>query len=88
MKNIRDVLREKEAALRQLKKEIEALRLAVSLLNEEGSAVVAEVSAPVASPKSRGWIPLFEERSSDATVPGPTVSKATVSGTTTVRQFP
>ncbi len=88
MKNIKDVLREKEAALRQLEKEIEALRLAASLLNEEGSAVVAAFSAPLASPKSHAWVPLFEERSSDATAPGPTVSKATISGTTTLRQFP
>ena len=74
--------------MRQLEKEIEALRLAASLLNEEGSAVAAEISAPVASPKSRAWIPLFEERSSDVTVPGPTVSKTAISGTTTLRQFP
>lgn len=89
MKNIRDVLREKEAALRQLEKEIEALRLAASLLNEEDSAVVAEISTPVASPKSRVRVPLFEERSSDASVPGPIVSKTIISGTTTLlRRFP
>jgi hypothetical protein len=78
MKNIRDVLREKEAELQQLEKEVEALRLAVSLVSQEASLLPAGVIVPVASPKVAISAPSFEERS----------CATTVSGTTTSRQFP
>jgi hypothetical protein len=78
MKNIRDLLREKEAELKRLEKEVEALRLAASLLEGEGSPAAAEASAPVASPKSPASALSFEERTSGTTV----------SGTPTSRQFP
>ena len=56
MKNINDVLQQKEAELQQLQSEIEALRLAAGLLSEDGdphkdSAVEAgpapDIPAPV-----------------------------------------
>jgi proline racemase len=78
MKNIRDLLREKEAELQQLEKEVEALRLAASLLNPEGSSAAADAMVPPASPKSSASVLSFEER----TLATP------VSGTTVSRQFP
>ncbi len=78
MKDIRDLLRDKEAELQRLEKEIEALRLAASLLNGESSSAAAEAIAPVASPKSPASVLSFEERTSGTTV----------SGTPTSRQFP
>src|SRR5664280_960663 len=51
MRNISDLLREKEAELQQLEKEVEALRLAVGLLDEKGSPVAAQAVVAVASPK-------------------------------------
>ncbi len=78
MKNIRDLLREKEAELQQLEKEIEALRLTASLLNPEGSSAAAEAIVPLASPRSSASVLSFEERN----------SATTVSGTPVSRQFP
>jgi len=78
MKDIRDLLRDKEAELQRLEKEIEALRLAASLLNGESSSAAAEAIAPVASPKSPASVQSFEERTSGTTV----------SGTPPSRQFP
>jgi len=94
MKNIRDVLREKEAELRQLEKEIEALRLAVNLLDDqphmrsghagwgpwlEASSLVAGGDvAADAGPKVLVSTPYFEEHSDEAAV----------SVTAASRQFP
>ena len=39
MRNVHDVLRQKEAELQQLSKEIEALRIAARLLAEDGDAM-------------------------------------------------
>jgi hypothetical protein len=38
MKNINDVLKQKEAELQQVQREVEALRLAIRLLSDEGEA--------------------------------------------------
>ncbi len=46
MKNLYDVLKQKEAALAQVQYEIEALRIAVRLLVEEGDAEVSRSTAP------------------------------------------
>jgi hypothetical protein len=78
MRNIRELLREKEAELQQLEKEIEALRLAAGLLHPEGSAAAAAVIEPLASPMSPAAAPSFEEHTSGITI----------SGTPTSRQFP
>ena len=78
MRNISDLLREKEAELQQLEKEVEALRLAASLLNEEDSSAVAQAAVAVASPK----IPDL------ALSLGEHASGTTVSGAPTSRQFP
>ena len=40
MKNVYEVLREKEAQLRQVQMEVDALRVAAPLLNEESEAEV------------------------------------------------
>jgi hypothetical protein len=77
MKDINDLLLEKEAELQQLEKEIQALRLAASLLNEKGSSSAAGIVA-VASPKIPASAPSSEERTSEITV----------SGAPTSRQFP
>jgi hypothetical protein len=94
MKNIKDVLREKEAELRRLEEEVEALRLAVGLLGdrsdtrsrgacwgprfEQGPSAATAVAAPLPRPQAAASSLLLEERS------GETI----VSGTTTSRQFP
>ena len=78
MRNISDLLREKEAELQQLEKEVEALRLAVSLLNEEGSAAAAGTIVAIASPKIPDLALSFGEHDSGTSV----------FGAPTSRQFP
>jgi hypothetical protein len=83
MRNIRELLREKEAELQHLEKEIEALRLAASLLNQEGSSAATETAATetnvaFASPQSPAATLSLEERTSGITV----------SGAPALRQFP
>jgi len=78
MKDINDLLLEKEAELQQLEKEIEALRLSASLLDQEDSSAAAETNVAVASPKSPVAAPSFEERTSGIIV----------SGVPALRQFP
>lgn len=46
MKNVYEVLRQKEMELTRLEKEVEALRLVAPLLSEEGKEIVAEISKP------------------------------------------
>ncbi len=48
MKNIYDVLRQKEAELQQLQKEIEALRIAARLLADEGEVRAESAARPTA----------------------------------------
>jgi hypothetical protein len=50
MKNIYDVLRQKEAELQQIQKEIEALRVAARLLAEEGDPRAESVMRPAVVP--------------------------------------
>ncbi len=50
MKNIYDVLRQKEAELQQLQKEIEALRIAARLLSDENEARTESAARPTAVP--------------------------------------
>ena len=70
MKNIFDVLRQKEAELQQIQKELEALRIAARLLAEEGDpraesamrpAMVPPAPEPV--PRSKPATPVFEASS-------------------------
>jgi hypothetical protein len=75
MRNIRELLREKEAELQQLEKEIEALRLSASLLDQEDSSAAAETNVAVASPKSPAAAPSLEERTSGITVSGAPASR-------------
>jgi hypothetical protein len=78
MRNISDLLREKEAELQQLEKEVEALRLAVGLLDEKGSPVAAQAVVAVASPKIPDLALSFGEHDSGTSV----------FGAPTSRQFP
>jgi hypothetical protein len=78
MKNIRQLLREKEAELEQLQKEIEALRLAATLLSQETSSAAAAPIVAVSGPKPPVSVPSSEEH----------ISGITVSGTPASRQFP
>jgi hypothetical protein len=48
MKNIFDVLRQKEAELQQIQKEVEALRVAARLLSDESEARAEAVVRPPA----------------------------------------
>lgn len=48
MKNIYDVLKQKEAQILQLQKEIEALQIAVRLLSDESEAVAPAKAVPIA----------------------------------------
>ncbi len=50
MKNIYDVLRQKEAELQQLQKEIEALRIAARLLSDDNEARADNAGRPTAVP--------------------------------------
>jgi hypothetical protein len=62
MKNIYEVLRQKEAELQQLQKEIEALRVAARLLAEEGDPRLDSAVRPVIAPT--GPVPAPAPRSS------------------------
>jgi len=60
MKNIFDVLRQKEAELQQIQKEIEALRIAARILSDEGEPRLepairsgAMPAGPVAAPRPK-----------------------------------
>ncbi len=48
MKNIYDVLKQKEAQLQQLQKEIEALQIAARLLSDEAEGMPLPKAVPVA----------------------------------------
>lgn len=50
MKNVYEVLRQKEMELTRLEKEVEALRLVAPLLSEEGKENGAEVAKPTLAP--------------------------------------
>jgi hypothetical protein len=50
MKNPLEVLRSKEQQLLQVRREIEALRMALPLLGEEGDITPAAMSTPVRVP--------------------------------------
>jgi len=50
MKNIFDVLRQKEAELQQIQREIEALRVAARLLAEDGDPRTEPAMRPAAVP--------------------------------------
>lgn len=50
MKNPLEVLRSKEQQLLQVRREIEALRVALPLLGEEGDFTPAAMTIPVKSP--------------------------------------
>ncbi|MFB3814617.1 MAG: hypothetical protein ACE14L_10940 [Terriglobales bacterium] len=56
MKNIYDVLRQKEAEFQQLQKEIEALRIAARLLADDNDARAAS-AAPAASARGISAVP-------------------------------
>lgn len=49
MKNVYEVLRQKELELARLEKEVEALRVAAPLLSEEGSAETAATKPTLAT---------------------------------------
>jgi hypothetical protein len=46
MRNIYDVIREKEATVEQLQKELEALRIAARILSEDSNTKKTEVREP------------------------------------------
>jgi hypothetical protein len=50
MKNLFDVLRQKEAELQQIQREIEALRVAARLLSDEGDMRTETVMRPAVVP--------------------------------------
>jgi len=50
MKNIFDVLKQKEAELQQIQKEVEALRVAARLLSDESEARMDAAIRPAAVP--------------------------------------
>ena len=57
MKNIYDVLRQKDAEIQQLQRDVDVLRIAARLLAEDGDADVADgrssISTAVAESRSR-----------------------------------
>jgi hypothetical protein len=61
MKNIYDVLRQKDAELQQLQRDVEVLRIAARLLAEDGDADAADgrssISTAVAESRSRSVTP-------------------------------
>jgi len=50
MKNVYEVLRQKELELTRLEKEVEALRIAAPLLSDEAKETVAEPPKPTLAP--------------------------------------
>ena len=67
MKNIFDVLRQKEAELQQIQRDIEALRVAARLLSDDGDPrpepamrPAAVPSTPESMPRSKSATPVFD----------------------------
>lgn len=80
MKNIYDVLRQKENEIQQLQKDIEALRVAARLLADDNDAETVStrsVSAPVSTPRITAPAVTATVKPADAM--GPAVG---------IRQFP
>jgi hypothetical protein len=57
MKNLQEVLRQKELELQRLEKEVEALRIAAQLLSEEEETTEATNVARVAAASAGGTLP-------------------------------
>lgn len=62
MKDPLDVLRTKEQELLKVKREIEALRITVSLLGEDGPAAATQISANLVSANQRSANQKVEQR--------------------------
>lgn len=80
MKNIYEVLRQKELELQQLQKDIEALRVAARLLADDNDVEVASsrsIGSSVASPRISTSAVAAVGKPADAMTPG-----------TGIRQFP
>ncbi len=76
MKNLYDVLRQKEAEIQQLQKDIEALRVAARLLADEGEAETV-AARPMPTPTPRVTTPVATAKPAD-----------TLSPAVGIRQFP
>jgi hypothetical protein len=57
MKDIQDVLKQKESELQQLQREIEALRVAARLLADDGDAPVEALKPAVGAPSAVPTVP-------------------------------
>lgn len=72
MKNVYEVLRQKEMELTRLEKEVEALRLVAPLLNEEKESLMSELGKPALATAVNGPQP------SAARMPVSTASSAAI----------
>ncbi len=70
MKNVYEVLRQKELELARLEKEVEALRVAAPLLSEEKEGV-AEISKPTLTGTSAAQQPIRVPQPAANTAPQP-----------------
>ena len=70
MKNVYEVLRQKEMELTRLEKEVEALRLVAPLLSEE-KEIIADVAKPALATAVNGPQPARIPVPTSATIPPP-----------------
>lgn len=80
MKDIYELIRQKEAEYERVQKEVEALRIAVRLLDENSEARTTTVSAPAVARDSQGY----------AATPAPRAATpaATPTAWASAKQFP
>jgi hypothetical protein len=94
MKNIYELLRQKEAELTQLQKEIEALRIAVRLLTEDDARPEPAQFTPARTNLARIGEPVYGAATgavlstSASNTPSGTSQEGPVNGQPIVRQFP
>jgi hypothetical protein len=76
MKNVYEVLRQKEIELARLEKEVEALRMVAPLLSEEKAAEMADVSKSSVTATAVGQTPIRLAQPAAVTAPAPAPARA------------
>ena len=76
MKNVYEVLRQKEIELARLEKEVEALRMVAPLLSEEKAAEMADASKSTATTAAVGQTPIRLAQPAAVAAPTPAPARA------------